>query len=354
MLPAAAGIAACAGAGGCHRGRWGAPRAGAPAPEVTLAAVGDILLARGVGREIEQRGVDYPLSGASSVLKGADLAFGNLECALSRRGTHIPKLFSFKAPPERVACLQSGGLGMLSLANNHSFDCGRTGLTETMETLRAAGIRWCGAGTSLAEAEQPAMVDVRGVRIAFVGFSQFIPEGLFLREDRPTIALAEAARVERAVRAARARADVVVASFHWGVEFRSRPTPLQSSLARRAVDAGADLVLGHHPHVLQGFEVVRAGGRRKRPALIAYSLGNFVFDQREHLRAETLVLRCRVNRDGVQAAEILPMQIRSGRPEPPAPGLARQILARLTLLTAERGSRLSEGRLILPLTRTTL
>jgi poly-gamma-glutamate synthesis protein (capsule biosynthesis protein) len=226
------------------------------APTVTLAAVGDILLDREVGDEIARRGSRYPFERVAELLSAADLTFGNLECPLAERGTRVVKRYSFRAHPKTAECLALAGFDLLSLANNHTMDCGRTGLVETMETLHRRGLRWCGAGETRAHAEAATVLAVKGLKVAFVGFCEFLPEGSFLRDDRPTIAFASEAGVRPAVTAARAQAHVVVASFHWGVEYDSRPHPRQVRLARAAVEAGADLVLGHHPHVLQGIEIV--------------------------------------------------------------------------------------------------
>jgi poly-gamma-glutamate capsule biosynthesis protein CapA/YwtB (metallophosphatase superfamily) len=314
------------------------------APVVTLAAVGDLLLDRGVGEQIARRGSGYPFEAVAETLSGADIAFGNLECPLSAKGTRVAKRYSFQARPETAACLVKGGFDLLSLANNHTMDCGRTGLVETMQGLARNGIHWCGAGRTRREAETPTVLTVKGLRVAFVGFGDFLPEGSFLRDDRPTIAFAEAERVRAAVAAARGMADVVVASFHWGIEYESRPHPRQKALARVAVAAGADLVLGHHPHVLQGLEIAPAGSGRDRPALIAYSLGNFLFDRRTGRALQSVILRCALTRRGVAGAELIPVQLDGMRPCPASGPAARTILARLTRLSAERNTRVEMGR----------
>lgn len=322
---------------GCRSERP-APFSGS-APVVTLAAVGDILLDRGVGELIARRGSEYPFEAVAGMLSGADIAFGNLECPLSAKGTRVPKRSSFQARPEAVACLVKGGFDLLSLANNHTMDCGRTGLVETMEGLARNGIQWCGAGRTRQEAETSTVLTVKGLRVAFVGFGDFLPEGSFVRDDRPTIAFAETERVRAAVTAARAEGDVLVASFHWGIEYDSRPHPRQKALAHAAVAAGADLVLGHHPHVLQGVEIVPAGSGRHRPALIAYSLGNFLFDRRTGRALQSVILRCDLTRHGLAGAELIPVQLDGMRPCPASGPAAQTILARLAQLSAERNTR---------------
>jgi poly-gamma-glutamate synthesis protein (capsule biosynthesis protein) len=314
---------------------------------VTLSAVGDILFDRGVGVQIQRHGLDYPFQHTAKALSSADITFGNLECPLSKDSIKVSKPFVFKAKPETAQCLQQAGFDIMSVANNHSLDCGRTGLLDTMQALRQRGIRWCGGGTDMAAAEAPTILTVDGIRIAFVGFCQFLPEGVFLRDDKPSIAIATTERVRRAVIAARRQANVVVASFHWGIEYESRPSPMQRILAQVAIAAGADLVLGHHPHVLQGLQRVKSAIPGRRNALIIYSLGNFVFDtprQWDRRTAETMILRCTLSKQGVVAASVLPMTIQQCRPRATTKAEAAPILKRLTELSGELDTRLVKGR----------
>lgn len=321
-----------------------------PPPTLTLAAVGDILLDRAVGEKIDRFGVEYPFQHVADILSSADIAFGNLECPLSEKGTKVIKPYVFQAKPRSVECLVKAGLDIVSLANNHTMDCGRTGLVETMETLQRAGICWCGAGNTREQAEAATVLEVKGIKVAFVGFCDFLPEGSFLRDDKPTIALASEERVRKAVAAARKKADVVVASFHWGVEFTSRPSERQMKLAHIAAKAGAHLVLGHHPHVLQGFEIIsHPSSPIPHPALVAYSLGNFVFDQRRYgqMTSNTVILRCTLNRRGVVRAEVVPIKIEECRPRPATEAEGETILTRLAMLSGELNTPMKEGRIAL-------
>lgn len=311
-----------------------------PQSKITLVAVGDILLGRGVGRKIERYGTSYPFEHVAGILSAADLAFGNLEGPLAARCTKATKRFSFQAKPSYREALVKAGFDVLSLANNHSTDCGDVGLMDTMTNLDAAGIRWSGAGKNLAEAESAVLMDVKGIKVAFVAFSEFLPERLSRRTDGISVNYASVETVQRAVKAARGRADVVVASFHWGVEYASRPVDAQVKLAHAAVEAGADLILGHHPHVIQGLQmetVKRPEGSRR--ALIVYSLGNFVFDSPRMLGGrplETFILRCTLSpEEGLETIEILPASLEDYRPRLAKDLKAKAILSRLDLLSAE-------------------
>jgi poly-gamma-glutamate capsule biosynthesis protein CapA/YwtB (metallophosphatase superfamily) len=317
-------------------------------PAIELVAVGDILLDRGVARRIEREGASTVFARVRDTLSRADLAFGNLECPLAEECNRVPQRISFKAQPRTVATLTGAGFDVLSLANNHSLDCGRAGLLETMLHLRQSGLRWCGAGRTRAEAEAPVVLNVKGIRVAFVGFTSVVPpSAVASKDDEPNVAVASRAALQGAVAAARLEADVVVVSLHWGIEYASRPGSEQRELARVAVEAGADLVLGHHTHTLEGVELLttrtRLGTRR---ALVIYSLGNFAFDSTRVVGkrvSESVILRCELGRNGLISAEILPVILENYLPRPATAEEAQSIRARMTALSAELGTRITKG-----------
>ncbi len=313
--------------------------------DVTLSTVGDVLLDRGVAKQIREHGTDYPFASVASLLKKADITFGNLECPLAKMGQKVPKPFSFKADPKFAPCLNSAGFDILSLSNNHTLDCGRLGLQETMATLRGQNIKWCGAGDSRALAETPTILTVRGLRVGFIGFCEFVPEGVFLNDNKPSIALTDDNRVRAALQKARKSCDVLVASFHWGNEYQNRPSARQKQLARLAADAGADLILGHHPHVLQGVEILPA--KNKRRCVVAYSLGNFLFDAPERFvkaTSDTMIFQVSLDKSGVRSLQMLPMKIEKARPRAATKIEAAIALQTLKKLCAELGTKLENGR----------
>ena len=167
---------------------------------------------------------------------GADIADANRECPVTDRYDKLPKRASFRAQPGTVPFLRDAGFDVLDLANNHSTDCGRPGLVDTMEWLRHDGLRWCGAGASRAESEKPTIVSANGLRVAFVSFSDWLPEGVFPLDDRPTIALASPERAAEAVGRAASDADAVVVGFHRTFDFDGLVR------ATRAVQRGARLI----------------------------------------------------------------------------------------------------------------
>ena len=289
---------------GCRKRQTHPP---APEPTVTLAAVGDVMLDRGIGKRITKYGIEWPFKHVRDTLRSADLAFCNLECPLTSRGIKVTKPICFKADPANVECLTDAGFDIVSLANNHSMDCSRPGLIETMHYLDKTGIAYTGAGGTPSDAALPIIVSVKGIRVAFLARNAWLPEGAWFRPDAPNSAYLDTETIESEVRDAAGQADVVIVSLHWGIEYRTHPQPAQVELAHKLIDAGADLILGHHPHVLQPVEKYHGG-------VIAYSLGNFLFDSPFRNCKETMILKCRLSKSGVLDAEQIPLEISDYRP----------------------------------------
>jgi poly-gamma-glutamate synthesis protein (capsule biosynthesis protein) len=242
-------------------------------PTVTLVAVGDVLLSRGVGRQIEKHGPHYPFKKMQKLTSLADIAFCNLECPISKGGFPRKTQFLFRADPQAVEGLSYAGFDIASLANNHTLDYGRDALLDTMSHLSKADIKPSGAGTSRSEAVKPAVIIKKGLKVGFLSYTDLPAQGDTPLPDKPGIARVDPGTLTGEVKGAEKDIDVLVVSFHWGVEYKSAPTERQKELAHKAIDAGADLVLGHHPHVLQPVEIYK-----NKP--IIYSMGSFVFDVR--------------------------------------------------------------------------
>lgn len=274
-----------------------------------LAAVGDINLGDGPGAMIDRYGADYPWASVGRRLRAADIAFGNLECAVSVRGSAVAKTFTFRGRPSSLrAAARRGGLDVLSLANNHSGDYGRTALLDTLRATRRHGMTPVGAGATEAAAYRPQVVEALGLKVAFVAFGNILPFDFRAVGDRPGSAWAFPGRVRASIRRARREADVVIASFHWGIEKDRRESAAQRSLARLAIDAGATAVLGHHPHVLQPIRRPREG------RLVAYSLGNFVFSAVSPGTSSTGILELDFARGRVVADRFRRARIVASRP----------------------------------------
>jgi poly-gamma-glutamate synthesis protein (capsule biosynthesis protein) len=244
--------------------------AGAAEPgQVTLVFVGDVMLADGPGRTIEA-GQD-PLARVAPLLAGADLAVANLECPVSLRGAAVDKPWTFRAHP-RVVQVLARHFQAVSLANNHSGDYGPDALLDTLEALDRGGVAHFGAGKDLSEAHAPLIIERNGLKLALIGCEEFKPRAFEAGTHTPGVAWCEDQQLLHDLAVARAAgADLVIPYLHWGWEGEPQPCQRQRDLAHLLIDAGADAVIGGHPHIVQPAELYR--GR-----LILYSLGNFVFD----------------------------------------------------------------------------
>lgn len=244
-----------------------------PEQPVTLLFVGDIMLSREIGN-IMQKENDwtYPFQKIADETKKADLAFGNLEGPLSSRGTNIGSIYSFRASPRSVDGLLYSGFDILSVANNHMWDYGHEAFEDTLKILDDNNISYTGGGRSYEEAHTPIIKEVRGTKIAYLGYTKLLPSFLGTTTSQPAVAFPNEQEVIGDIQKAKTMADIIVVSFHFGDEYQTTHNSFQENLARIAINAGANLVIGHHPHVAQ--EVVKY-----REGYIAYSLGNFVFDQ---------------------------------------------------------------------------
>ncbi len=296
---------------------------------VTLVAVGDVMLSRGVAdriREHEDSGL--PFVKAKGFLRTGDIVFGNLEAPLtSGREIDIPEMV-LRADPEMAYALADAGFTLLSLANNHIPDFGSSGILDTLQNLDRAGIARVGAGPDAAEAYAPRIIEARGLRLAFLAFTDpdMAPPSYGAGDESPGTAFMDVSKMEAAIRDARLAADFVVVSLHAGTEYESEPDDRQVESAHAAIDAGANLVLGHHPHVVQPVELYR-------DRYIIYSLGNFVFDQWwSKETCQGVIARLTIGQAGLERFEFLPVLInKDAQPEIMTGPEASAVLSKLKL-----------------------
>ncbi len=253
--------------------------AAADSAAVQVVMVGDISMARGTAKAIADHGsdFDYPLREVAGWLHAADLAVGNQEGVIAADGVGVKRPFGYRlrADPLAAPALARAGFGLLGVANNHTLDFSPDGLRETVENLHSAGVQTVGAGQDYDSARIPLITTIRGVKVGWLAYVNvpdppeygFAYEGSFYGRCR----LEEDKLIEQ-VRAARQLVDVLIVQIHWGVEYATKPFETQIRHAHKAIDAGASIVLGHHPHVVQTLETYNG-------KLIIYSLGNFLFDQ---------------------------------------------------------------------------
>ena len=245
-------------------------RAADTSAKMSLIFGGDLMLDDGPGRVIAAGG--DPLAGLAPFLASADYRIANLECPVATTGEAMAsKIFTFRARPEVLRVLQKR-FDALSVANNHAGDYGKAAFLETLANVDAYGFARFGGGRNLSEAHTPLWINRNGLRIAILGYDEFKPRSFEAGPDWPGIAWSEDSHVVADIRAARrAGADLVIPFMHWGWEREPKPTERQRRLARIMIDAGADMVVGTHPHITQGAEIYRG-----KP--IVFSLGNLVFD----------------------------------------------------------------------------
>jgi len=271
-------------------------------PLVSIAAVGDIMLGHHTIHYIQTYGVDYPFDSTRQALRQSDIAFGNLEAPFTRTGTKFEKTFNFKVPPEYVTGITRSGIDIVTLANNHILDYGIEGLKNTLTVLDSVGLAYCGAGLNLEQARKPAIIERNGLRVAFLGYSLTFPEEFWATKSRGGTNYPTEASMRASIQHCDSIADFIVVTFHWGAEGKNFPKDYQKQYARLAIDLGADLVLGHHPHVLQGLEVYKN-------RLIAYSLGNFTFSSYSRRATESMILKVYLVEEGLFFAKIIPLSV---------------------------------------------
>ena len=323
---------------GCREQAAGAADAGPqitsvplPPPQktFTMIAVGDIMLDRNVGRAIRNNGYRSILARARELTRSADISFANLECPLSDEGPHDPPNCCFRARPETVKVLLDGGFDIVSLANNHTLNAGQVGVRNTIDTLEEYGIAYCGCRRpeEKEHAWDPTYFEVNDLTLSFIACSDFAFEhGSYAQvEDYDELAAKLAA--------AKAETDLLFVSVHWGEEYQSTPSDRQTKLAHYLIDNGADIILGHHPHTLQGVEIYDG-------CPILYSMGNFVFDQREGERMESAIFHLTYTEGRGWNIFAKPIWIPRSRMGPiyPQEARANKIATRLTKLCVGLGT----------------
>lgn len=293
-------------------------------PTVTIHATGDVTLggrfepwlddqiaSRRFDRETALR---YGFAKTHALLAGADVTLVNFEGTFAQTARRKNPQFAFKSRPELAHMLVDAGVDVVALGNNHIMDFGPDGVVETLAALDAVGVGWSGAGRDVAEARRPWLVERNGLSLGFLSYKvtglHYLaqkPKGVVFTAKGPTVAWCHfdwhciRDMVDADVRALAATVDVVVVSFHWGQERKYDPDDYQVALGRLAIDAGAKVVIGTHPHVLQGAELYNDG-------VIYYSLGNFLFGGNlDPFDPAGAVARVTVGRNGVVSADLVPV-----------------------------------------------
>jgi poly-gamma-glutamate synthesis protein (capsule biosynthesis protein) len=280
---------------------------------IQLAAVGDIMLDRTLGDILLEGDLIYPFEEVANLLRKADLTIGNLESALGDLGAPVNKSYTFRAPPNAAQALAIAGFDVLSLANNHALDYGPLALEDAIHSLDHRGIATVGAGANESIAHTPYLNQINGITVALLAYVD-VPVEVRGFDTRTWIATSKTAgmawadpdRIQADITAVRQQVDLVVVLLHSGYENVLEPSPPQRDAAHAAIDAGANLVLGHHAHVLQGVEFYNDG-------VIVYGLGNFAFE--DGGPPESAILNVWLDQHGVRQLAFLPIMIETdGQP----------------------------------------
>ena len=273
---------------------------------VHLLFTGDIMLGRAVGQIMDIRhDYKYPFINVASVLRSADVTFGNLEGPITYSENDEGSIYSFAFNPNVVEGLKESGFDVLSLANNHIFDRGYEGMEDTMYYLDKANIKYVGVGEDEVLANKASIFTVRGIKFAYLAYTPFYSDAKTAFRERGGLSRLDGNYIKTIVSELRSDdgVDVVIVSMHWGEEYEKKSNTYQQNLANVLSDAGVDLIVGHHPHVTQEVEKINN-------TWVAYSLGNFVFDQTfdEDVRNGS-ILSVLVTKDGIQSVEEAPIYI---------------------------------------------
>ncbi|PQP82318.1 poly-gamma-glutamate biosynthesis protein [Paenibacillus sp. PCH8] len=310
----------------------GASKPSNSAKDITINFVGDIQFSGKVAELLDKNGYDYPFAKLGRLFKDDDLTIGNLETPITLGGTGaVDKTYVYKSSPKALEAMASAGFDAVNLANNHILDQGVEGLVDTLTYLKEYGIAHTGAGMNRDEAYAPAYLERKGMKIALLGFSRVVPETSWKAEgNRAGVAEAyDSTGAVKAIQEARKKADLVIVVAHWGEERVSTPNSDQTRLAHEFVDAGADLVVGGHPHVLQGLEYYKG-------KWIAYSTGNFIFSRSTTEETwKTAVFQARCSSDAACSMKIIPYEAGLGQALP--------MIDEANKLLLEQMARLSPG-----------
>lgn len=310
----------------------------AHADKITLIAVGDIMPTARALPFVKKQGFGYPYRGTRKILKDGDIVIGNLETPLTGKGSRFKnKKYTFKAPIETAAALKDAGFTHMSLANNHMMDYGKEGLLSTLTALEDAKLNFAGAGENIKQARKISITEIKGKKIAFLSYSKTYPLEFYARRKRGGTTPGYRKFITADLKKARREADIVIVAFHWGGEKLEHPRAYQKELARLSIDSGADIVIGHHPHVLQGIE-------RYKEGVIFYSLGNFAFGSYSPSSRESIIAKVVLENDRILSVEAVPINVNNFevhfQPEVLEGEKGEEVISHLSRLSEPLGSRL--------------
>lgn len=274
---------------------------------VVLYFTGDVTLSNHFESHVDNQ-MDYAFK-KLNWFADADISMVNLENPLTSRGTPTEKLFTFRARPDYADILIYGGVDIVTIANNHIYDYGAEGVFDTVENLSKKNIHHVGAGRTINEARHPVIFYIKGHRIAYFAYY-----GTHKHSDSHPAMIDSAGTAPRQlpiikedIEKYRDSVDFIIINFHWGIEKADYPEKDQIDFAHSVIDYGADIIVGHHPHVLQGVELYKG-------KIIAYSLGNFIFGGNSRISYDTAVLKIEIDTSNKVKAAIIPIEVNYWQP----------------------------------------
>lgn len=284
------------------------------ADETIISLVGDVAFVNPIERNSKAKGYDYAWKEVGQIFQQDDFTLLNLETSITKSEEKWPeKEFNFRSDPKHAEEMRRQSVEAVSLANNHTLDFGRKGFADTLRHLKKSGIQYTGGGADLSEAIRPILFEKNGTKIAVLSFSRVVPSvKWYAGKNRSGIVGAYDSQLEEAIRIVKewdAKTDVLMVALHWGKMHIEQPGASEERAARRLIDAGADVVIGHHPHVLQGIELYK-----NRP--IFYSLGNFIFPNLGGNADRTMIAQVVLEGSRVRELRLHPFRIEHGRPIP--------------------------------------
>lgn len=280
--------------------------------ELSISLVGDIMMDASVRGQVEKNGYNYLWEDVKKYFLADDISIGNLESSITRGGTIWPeKQYNFRSDPKNLEAMKNAGIDVVSLANNHSLDYGYDGLLDTLDYIDKSGILRVGAGRNSSDANKVAIINKNGYKVGILGYSRVVPSiEWYATSSRPGLVGAYDSQLQgvlKKVEEAKETVDILIISMHWGTERQTYPRDIDPLAGRKLIDAGADIIMGHHPHVLQGIEIYKG-----KP--IFYSLGNFVFGARSELTDSTMIGQVNFKDGQISGLKVIPHKIVGGKP----------------------------------------
>ncbi len=309
---------------------------------VTISLAGDVLLGSWIGKHMETHGVDYPWESVSKVFLDSDLSLVNLECSVGTVGEAQDKEFTYRANPKALQGLVNAGIKGVSIGNNHTLDFGRECFVQTLDNLEKHNIKYTGGGRDINAAFEPAIWEINGIKIGFLGFSRVTPHVDWYATEKRAGTVngydGNSKNMIKAVQQAKEKenVDFLIVSFHWGIQLADYPRDNDVAIAKELIDNGADCIMGHHPHVLQGIEFYK-----DRP--IVYSLGNFIFGSKNERTSQTMIFNMEINKDGIINTSIIPGMIKSGKPVISEGEDKEKIINLINKLSSDWGTKVSDN-----------